>query len=375
MITVLDEPYLENRKGKWMPLYEQIGLKLRERIETEPIRPGETLPSISQLVREWGVNSRTVLAAMELLEKEGVIDRRPYRRAMVAGRAFQKESLIFIRWASDSFSVAALNGIQKYLHQVDQEVAIMDAAGSHENILAAIAHPPEGIQGMILMPFETPEYRKAVQDAQARDVKVVFLDWFLPGIAAGAVANDYFTGAYQATKHLIEAHDSPVFYLGNVAMTSSSTEHRRGWRTAMQEHNYLDTDYYQMELPSGQGDAEVSSEPIWIHSKKQIQELFDRVKLERYCILAGSDDIARGVYLASKEKELAVGREVFVVGFGDAPFCTKLTPPLSSVPISAEALGFEAAKLLYRELAGEVTRPICRIVPLELRIRESSRGI
>jgi len=71
---------------------------------------------------------------------------------------------------------------------------------------------------------------------------------------------------------------------------------------------------------------------------------------------------------------LQIGKDVFVVGFGDIPLAQTMPVPLSSVFQNSELVGYESAKLLYELITGDMEKPVHRILPVELRIRASSTG-
>ncbi|MGD1277419.1 MAG: XylR family transcriptional regulator [Tepidisphaeraceae bacterium] len=77
--------------------------------------------------------------------------------------------------------------------------------------------------------------------------------------------------------------------------------------------------------------------------------------LPRPCaVFAANDDLARRVIDACREVPLHVPRDVAVLGCGDDSIvCGLATPKLSSVSLPAERVGYEAAALLERLMAGK----------------------
>jgi GntR family transcriptional regulator len=58
------------------PLFEQIGLRVKEAVASGLMAPGDRLPSVRELARELAINPNTVARAYEALERDGVIVRR-----------------------------------------------------------------------------------------------------------------------------------------------------------------------------------------------------------------------------------------------------------------------------------------------------------
>jgi len=58
-------------------LYEQVAERVQGLVDNGTLRPGDRLPSVRRLHRQWGVSLSTVLQAYRLLEDRGVIEARP----------------------------------------------------------------------------------------------------------------------------------------------------------------------------------------------------------------------------------------------------------------------------------------------------------
>jgi DNA-binding GntR family transcriptional regulator len=58
-------------RGSAVPPYQQIAADLRARIESGAIQPGAALPSVSQIVGQYGVAKLTAQKALRLLIEEG----------------------------------------------------------------------------------------------------------------------------------------------------------------------------------------------------------------------------------------------------------------------------------------------------------------
>jgi LacI family transcriptional regulator len=91
-------------------------------------------------------------------------------------------------------------------------------------------------------------------------------------------------------------------------------------------------------------------------------------------IMACTDQLGFWLLDACKRVGLSVPDEVAVVGVeNEETLCTMATPPLSSVPLGGERIGYEAAALLSRLMKGRrrPKKPIL-IAPLDIVVRQSS---
>jgi LacI family transcriptional regulator len=145
----------------------------------------------------------------------------------------------------------------------------------------------------------------------------------------------------------------------------------------MHEYNFNNLQSHCFDLQASEEQlASAPSVGLQYHVDAAMR-LFESKKEDIYCIFAGNDFMARGVYIAAERLGLEVGKNVFVVGNDDMPFAQTFDVQLSSirqVP-SIGHLGYEAAKLLHEYITGEIEEPIRRLLPSELIVRQSSTGV
>jgi 2-aminoadipate transaminase len=100
------EPNLDGKSD--VPLYRQLGLYLRNQVESGRLRRGDRLPPTRELALKLGLNRTTVSAAYDVLESEGLIRGEVGRGSFVTGTPkANAESMNWSRALVGSVSTAA----------------------------------------------------------------------------------------------------------------------------------------------------------------------------------------------------------------------------------------------------------------------------
>lgn len=368
---------LKRGRGKGQPLYEQIHRQLVKHIQTGEVQPGQRLPSTSQMVKNWKVDYQTVNLALQRMEKDGLIRCETGRGKgpVVISQPACKYSIMFLRWSNHGFPLEITEGVRKFAEEKGMAFTIADVSCSHSDLNNAIAHPVRGIDGIMVLPSDNPEFRRACLHAQSLGVKIVFVDVRLEGLPISSVSIDHVGGAHQATRHLLDLHGLPVYCMGLTPYISEQAR-MQGWAAAMREHDFHELETYIYET----GHADTSQKSFMEISKKSNYQLALELLRERgqngekTCIFTCNGFAAQGVYKAAEDLGLEVGKQVYVAGFGDSPACWQLPVPLTSVAQRWPDLGYEAANLLFMEMTGAMQHPMYCLLPAKLRIRQSSTG-
>jgi len=71
-------------KNSVIPLYYQLANYLRNLIKNNLLKPGETLPSESELITKFSISRGTVRQALQMLATEGLIERYPGKGSFVS---------------------------------------------------------------------------------------------------------------------------------------------------------------------------------------------------------------------------------------------------------------------------------------------------
>ncbi len=88
-------------------------------------------------------------------------------------------------------------------------------------------------------------------------------------------------------------------------------------------------------------------------------------------VFCDDDILAGGVYLAARERGIAIPGDLSVVGFDDLDFARVLAPPLTTVAVDAEGLGAAAFEALAKDLSGNPPASE-QVMPVKLTVREST---
>lgn len=172
-----------------------------------------------------------------------------------------------------------------------------------------------------------------------------------------SVDSDNRAIAYEATCHLLE-HKGRVLFLNGPEQLTFVQERSQGYRQAHFKQGYEpDEHLLQFELTTA------------VEARARVTTLIKQ-GLQFRSILASSDALAVGAMRALRDYDLAIPKDVAVLGINNDDISEYTEPRLSSVELNATDLGREAAKLLVASIDGVTA--IRRLVPHRLVIRESS---
>ena len=158
--------------------------------------------------------------------------------------------------------------------------------------------------------------------------------------AAAVVINDR-SGAYQATKHLLDQGLTRVAHLRGPQHLAIYLNRYLGYQRALTEAGIEATEALVYDITSH-----------FDNGRKAFAHLWTR-KVKPDGIFSSSDYAAAGFMQAAQEHGLAIPKDLAVIGFANEPFAELMTPSLSSVDQQTLSMGRKSARRLMAMIKGE----------------------
>jgi LacI family transcriptional regulator len=172
---------------------------------------------------------------------------------------------------------------------------------------------------------------------------------------------DDFSGAVEATRHLIELGHRHIWFIGETAVPWYRNRHQ-GYCKAMKEAGLE-----PLAQTVGLSDDRFLN---GMNSIQMIREIDRHVT----AVLAGNDEIAHGVWEGLLKARLDVPRDISLIGFDDQHGMGRLHS-LTSVRVEAAEIGRQLAKMTIAKIKSKGQRVLEVCLPTTLVKRETCRPL
>ena len=191
--------------------YIQMSNTLRTAITEGEYKSGSRLPTEQQLMEQFGVSRQTVRNALEILTKEGLIQRRQGSGTVVLERKPKSENntiAIVISFANSYIFPSLLMDAQQVLLENGFSALVYGTDNQYEKerkiLLQLLEHP---VRGMIVegtksaLPNPNLDLYRQLRDS---GVPMVFLHSCYPELSCPVIRDDDESGGYLAAQHLLQ---------------------------------------------------------------------------------------------------------------------------------------------------------------------------
>lgn len=194
---------------------------------------------------------------------------------------------------------------------------------------------------------------------------IVFFDRVPEISGAIHVIVDDYSGAYEATKHLIQQGFSRIVHLAGPSNLKISQERTRGYKDALRDFGLPFLPELLVECTQGSDEE----------AQKITAQLLQSLSPRPDAFFANNDLAAMGAIQACKTAGFSVPTDIGVVGFSNWQFCSIVDPSLSSVAQNGFRIGSTATEILLDWIEKKINPDTIEssvVLETELLVRKSS---
>lgn len=357
-----------------IPKYLQMAEHLRQQIADGGLRPGEQLPSFSEMKLQFEAAQHTVEKAHGLLEADGLIRREPGRGIFVNQPAPRKltgnvgflapynmrpeENVAY--WGS------VLAGMRSAARDRDYHLLLIDNSETFERW--------DKIDGAILCNTHDPRDPQPGMPQPPHSFPGVAILNQVDGFAC--VTTDDSDGSYQLTQHLLELGHRRIAYLATVNAGLSLLEKRKeGYLKALSEADIEPDPRWMREL---RRQRKCDGLPDWypLAGELSVRSWLEEDWAELGCtaLVAQNDGAAQGAIKAFQTAGLKVPRDVSVVGFDGLP-AQSGEPQLTTIQVPLFDIGERAMQQLLDFLQNPSEKPENVCIPVNLVVGQTTAAV
>lgn len=328
--------------------------------------------TIKDIAKKAGVSVATVSHVMnktrfvsEVLQKrvKKAIEELDYHPNIMAGSLRSRKTKVIGLIVPDNANplFASLSMlIEKVSSSLNYNVLLCNSFYDFDNELSCIrVIRSKSVDGLIIIPTTTSSDH--INQLVENNLHVVVLHHIIPDCRADSVLLNNFKGTYEATKYLLNLGHKHIGYIDRPVSLPHSQERLNGYRKALQEYGISQDD--NIIKCSGFG---------YIDGAETMKELLKKSP-GLTAVLAFNDTIAMGAMRTVNDNGLKVPDDISVVGFDDVELCSFITPRLTTVHFPKQKMAKTAVDILLKRMQEPgIKKPVKKVLPLELVIREST---
>ncbi len=214
-------------------------------------------------------------------------------------------------------------------------IAILADSDNNQSNEAAIVQSliSRNVDGLILATAHRLD--SVVSTCVEQHIPLVLVNRTIDTHAVTAVINDDEHGIELAISHLVGLGHKSIAYLGGPQDTSTGHDRFLAFKKLMRTGTFTSHDDLILNCKAFT-EAEGHRGFLSILEKRR----------NFTAVVAANDLLALGCFDAMQERGLSCPADISVTGFNDMPFMNRLSPPLTSLRIPHDEIGYQAAKLL-----------------------------
>lgn len=350
-------------------LHQQLRQIIAGDIRSGKIKAGDRLPTEQEMCEIHSVSRTTLRQALEILEKEGYIERTRGRGTFactIAPHRYPGAWVGIVGTTLDNpLAVKVIAGAERVLRDRDLCIKFFPANDepSHTEQMIALAHD-QGAVGLLVYPAEGTCYSEQVRCLVDKGFPVCLFDRSLQHVTTDCAMTDNVKAGFLAASHLIYLGHERIAFASPSAVRSTYSVGSRyeGCVSALSLAGLKPCNNF---IVSTHTDIDA-----WLTMVKEGLEAEDRPT----AVIASNDDRAMEIIHIAVSIGLRVPEDLAVVGFDNSDIGARFMVPLTSVIQPLEDIGAAAARLMLERMDNPALNFRWNFLAPSLAVRRSSGG-
>lgn len=341
-------------------------------VSTENIHTSTSKPTINDIAKALNVtpstvsralagNTRVSLATREAVRKKA--EELGYERNMLASslrRGTTDTVGMIVPRINRQFFSTVISGVEAILNPAGYNLIICQSherTGDEHNALLTLLR--NQVSGLIISHSLAAEESDLLTALPKHNFALVQFDRVYPNLNGVTVTNDNFSGAYQATTHLIKSGYKRIGHLSGDTMSNVYRDRTEGYKKALLDNGMsIDESIIFHDC--------ITRDKGFYGMEKAMQVSCDAL----YC---AGDYAALGAIEYAQNCNINIPNEFGIVGTGNENFSELMTPSLTTLEQNAFDIGNRVAQAFLDIKNGQAIAETNVVVPMRLVVRESSR--
>ncbi len=349
-------------------LYKQVEQYVRQLIVTKKLKPDDLIPSELQLAKHFGVSRITTRKALEGLCQQNMLYRIQGKGTFVSKESVSKAQSanrigVVFPFTSTSLCLQLLEGIEDVAKDKGYEVVLKNTNGVPEierSIVEDIIS--ENVLGLIILSCsndnEMSEFYKHITETGP---PIIFVDRYINNLDCDYVVSDNFSGAYEATKYLLNnGHKNNAILIPPYRNATSVRDRIGGYKSALEDYGI---EVNQNLVLRDIGDGDVDS----------IREFLQTI--DTTAIFAINDHLTIDALKAIKDIKLNVPDDISVIGFDDINRLKFIDKAITLIKTPIYEMGKASCRIIIDKLNYKSNLKRQVVLPVELIIEDSVKNL
>lgn len=343
------------------PKYQNIKRFIMDGIRDGLYKPGDKLPSESELIDRFETSHITVRRAMTDLVSEGIVYRIQGKGSFVMPLAEDESEivvshLLFENDRQDSSLIGLLRGAGEYMSQKGIRIRydFLDTSVESECLyMERLIN--ERIRGALLYLHDPDQCVEKLREMDEAGLPYVLMDRCPRSYQVNYVASNNITGGYMQVQYLVALGHHKIGFVYSDLTLNTERERQAGYLEGISE------------LCPGETARLI---PCDEHFENEIMRLLNAGAIT--ALVSVNDLTAIRILRRLEEKGVTVPGDLSLVGFDDWEPIRYIKPAITTVRQDFNLLGHQGAKLLCEAMQTKSLRGKVVLLPVQMVERDST---